>query len=435
MTDVQVGLSGIAGLLALIALRVPIAIAMIGVGSVGLAVLLGFGPMTGLLRSLPYEFAANWALSSLPTFLVMGYVAYHAQLTQGLFRAAKLWLSALPGGLAIATVFGAAAFSALSGSSIACAAAMGKIAVPEMRRSGYSATLATGTVAAAGTLGPLIPPSILLILYGIFIQQSIGKLFLAGLAVGLLTAAGYVIVILVWTTLFPAAAPRLVEKASSQERLASLRETLPSVVLVVLVFGGLFSGLFTASEAGAIGAVFAIVLGFLRGSLNGKTLLLALEESLSTTCVILLIAIGANLLVRFLAVSGTDQAISDWVIAVKPTQLEFFGIITVLYLILGMFLEPVGIMLLTIPILYPVLVSLDINLIWFGAILVKFLEIGMLTPPVGLNVFVIRSVVGDIAGTWTIFKGVAAFIVADMFVIGATMAWPDIVLVFVRVLE
>ncbi len=435
MTEAQIGISGIAGLLALIALRVPIAFAMISVGAVGLTVLIGFGPMTGLLRSLPYEFAASWALSSLPTFLVMGYVAYHAQLTQGLFRAAKLWLSALPGGLAIATVFGAAAFSALSGSSIACAAAMGKIAVPEMRRAGYSVRLATGTVAAAGTLGPLIPPSILMILYGIFIQQSISKLFLAGLAVGLLTATAYVITILLWATLRPAAAPRLAEKASLQERLASLRETVPSIILVVLVFGGLFGGLFTASEAGALGAAFAIIIGFLRGSLNWTTLRLALEEALSTTCVILLIAIGANLLVRFLAVSGTDQAISEWVIAVKPTQLGFFAIITVLYMILGMFLEPVGIMLLTIPIVYPVLVTLDINLIWFGAILVKFLEIGMLTPPVGLNVFVIKSVVGDIADTWTIFKGVAAFIVADMFVIGATMAWPDMVLYFVRLVE
>ena len=435
MTDVQVGLSGIAGLLALIALRVPIAIAMIAVGAAGLTVLIGFGPTTGLLRSLPYEFAANWALSSLPTFLVMGYVAYHAQLTQGLFRAAKLWLSALPGGLAIATVFGAAAFSALSGSSVACAAAMGKIAVPEMRRNGYSVRLATGTVAAAGTLGPLIPPSILMILYGIFIQQSISKLFLAGLAVGLMTAAAYVVTIVLWATLHPAAAPRLVEKASRAERLAALRETAPSIVLVVLVFGGLFGGLFTASEAGALGAALAVAMGFLRRSLDWKTLRLALEESLSTTCVILLIAIGANLLVRFLAVSGTDQAISEWVIAVDPSRLGFFAIITVLYMVLGMFLEPVGIMLLTIPILYPVLVSLDINLIWFGAILVKFLEIGMLTPPVGLNVFVIRSVVGELADTWTIFKGVAPFIVADMFVIGATMAWPDLVLFFVRLVE
>ena len=435
MTDIQVGITGIVGMLALIAVRVPIAIGMITVGAIGLTVLIGFGPMTGLLRSLPYQFAASWELSSLPTFLVMGYVAYHANLTQGLFRAAKLWLSALPGGLAIATVFGAAAFSALSGSSIACAASMGKIAVPEMRRAGYSVRLATGTVAAAGTLGPLIPPSILMILYGIFIQQSIGKLFLAGLAVGLLTALGYVITIWVWVTLWPGSAPRITERASLHERLASLRETLPSIVLVVLVFGGLFGGLFTASEAGALGSVFAVIIGFARGSLNWKTLRLALEESLSTTCAILLITIGANLLARLLAVSGTDQAISDWVVAFKPTQFEFFVIITVLYSILGMLLEPVGIMLLTIPIVYPVLVTLDINLIWFGAILVKFLEIGMLTPPIGLNVFVIKSVVGDLADTWTIFKGVAPFLVADAFVIGATMAWPDMVLFFVHLME
>jgi tripartite ATP-independent transporter DctM subunit len=435
MSDVQIGLTSVLGLLALVAVRVPIAFAMFATGAVGLTFLIGFGPMTGLLRSLPYGFAASWELSSLPTFLVMGYVAYHARLTQGLFRAAKLWLSALPGGLAIATVFGAAAFSALSGSSIACAASMGKIAVPEMRRTGYSVRLATGTVAAAGTLGPLIPPSILMILYGIFIQQSIAKLFLAGLAVGLVTALGYVITILVWVKLMPGAAPKYVETASMQERLASLRETLPSIVLVVLVFGGLFSGIFTASEAGALGSFFAVVIGFARRSLDWKTLRLALEESLSTTCAILLISIGANLFARLLAVSGTDQAISQWVVAVKPTQLEFFIIITILYSILGMLLEPVGIMLLTIPIVYPVLVSLDINLIWFGAILVKFLEIGMLTPPIGLNVFVIKSVVGDMADTWTIFKGVGGFLISDAIVVGMTMAWPGMVLYFVRLME
>jgi tripartite ATP-independent transporter DctM subunit len=435
MADELLGVAAIAALLLLIVLRVPIALAMILVSTTGITMILGFGPATGLLRSLPYEFAANWTLSSVPTFLVMGYVAHHAQLTQGLFRTAKLWLSFLPGGLAIATVFGSAGFSALTGSSVACAAAMGRIAVPEMIKSGYNVRLATGTVAAAGTLGPLIPPSILLILYGVFVQQPIAKLFLVGLAVGLLTLVAYVLTILAWALWKPHAAPRQLERPSLGERVGSLKNTIPALVMVAVVFGGMFGGIFTPSEAGAIGSTLAVLIGLTRRSLTLKGLRAALEEALSTTCVIFLIAIGASLLVRLLALSATDKLISDWVLAFNPTRVEFFVIVTVLYMILGMFLEPLGIMLLTIPILYPILVSLDIHLIWFGAILIKFLEIGMLTPPVGLNVFVIKNVVGSLCDTWTIFKGVAVFLVADFVVVVTTMIWPELPLYFTYLVD
>lgn len=435
MADELVGVAAIGALLLLIMLRVPIALSMILVSTTGITMILGFGPATGLLRSLPYEFAANWTLSSVPTFLVMGYVAHHAQLTQGLFRTAKLWLSGLPGGLAIATVFGSAGFSALTGSSVACAAAMGRIAVPEMVKSGYNVRLAVGTVAAAGTLGPLIPPSILLILYGVFVQQPIAKLFLVGLAVGLLTVVAYVLTILAWATWKPQAAPRQLERPSFGERFGALKGTFPALVMVVVVFGGMFGGIFTPSEAGAIGSSLAVLIGLTRRSLTLEGLRAALEEALSTTCVIFLIAIGASLLVRLLALSATDKLISDWVLAFNPTRAEFFIIVTLLYMVLGMFLEPLGIMLLTIPILYPILVSLDIHLIWFGAILIKFLEIGMLTPPVGLNVFVIKNVVGSLCDTWTIFKGVAVFLVADFVVVLTTMIWPELPLYFTRLVD
>jgi tripartite ATP-independent transporter DctM subunit len=435
MPEQLIGVAAIVALLGLIMLRVPIALSMILVSATGITMILGFGPAAGMLRSVPYEFAANWTLSSVPTFLVMGYLAHHAQLTRGLFRAAKLWFSALPGGLAIATVFGSAGFSALTGSSVACAAAMGRIAVPEMIKSGYNVRLAVGTVAAAGTLGPLIPPSILLILYGVFVQQPINKLFLVGLAVGLLTACGYVLTILVWSTWKPQVAPRQAHKPPLAERLGALRETAPALIMVLVVFGGMFGGVFTPSEAGAIGATLAALIGFVSRSLTLRGLRLALEEALSTTCVIFLIAIGASLLVRLLALSATDTLISDWVLALHPSRGQFFIIVTLLYMLLGMFLEPLGIMLLTIPILYPILVSLDIHLIWFGGILIKFLEIGMLTPPVGLNVFVIKNVVGSLCDTWTIFKGVAVFLLADFVVVVMTMAWPQLTLYFTRLVD
>lgn len=436
MTDAQIGIAGISLLFVAIALRIPIAVSLFLVSFGGITAILGMGPATSLLRSLPYEFSANWSLSSVPTFLVMGYVSYHAKLTQGLFRTAKLWLHALPGGLAVATVFASAGFSALSGSSVACAAAMGRIAVPEMIRNGYSVRMSVGTVAAAGTLGPLIPPSIILILYGIFVQQPIGKLFLGGLMVGLITAAAYVVTIIIWAKLWPS--PTLAAGAPTPplaERLASLRETLPALLLVVFVFGGMFAGVFTASEAGAVGASFAVLIGLFRRSLDLAGLRLALEEAMSTTVVVFLIAIGANLLVRFLALSGADQYISDLVLALEPTRAEFFVIIFVMYLFLGMFLEPVGTMLLTIPILFPVLIALDIDMLWFGVILVKFLEIGMLTPPVGLNVYVIKSVVGDLCDTWTIFKAVGAFLIADFFVVLIIMASPELALFFVNLAD
>jgi len=431
MSDAAIGLTGVLLLFILIALRLPIGIAMIVVSAGGIAIILDFQTMTTLLRSLPYDFSANWSLSSVPTFLAMGYICYHARLTSGLFRLAKLWLSGLPGGMAVATIFASAGFATMSGSSIASAAAMGRIAIPEMVRAGYSPTLAGGTVAAAGTLGALIPPSIILILYGIFVQQPIGKLFLAGIGMGLLTTAGYTVVVMLWARLYPAAAPHVGggDPANHRaERNAALRQTFPALLLVLGTFGGLFSGVFTATEAGAFGAFTAAIIGFGGRTLNVPGLLKALEEAIATTCVIFIISIGANLLVRFLALSGADQVISNWIISIDPTRAEFLLLVAVIYLFLGMFLEPVGSMLLTLPILFPVLEALHFDPVWFGVILLKFLEIGMLTPPVGMNVFVIRSVAGDVCSTGQLFRAVTVFILADAAVILLAIQFPQAIM-------
>lgn len=428
MTDVQIGFAGIAILLTLIALRVPIGVSLIGVSFGGIWLLVGERAAWGAIGIVPYSFAATWQLSSVPMFLLMGFLCFHAGLTKGLFDAARVWLSALPGGLAIATVFGAAGFAAVTGSSVACAAAMGRIAVPEMLRQGYDTSLATGTVAAAGTIGALIPPSILMIMYGILAEVPINQLFLGGVGAGLLTAFGYVMVITIRATLQPASAPRLIERVSYAERFRALKEIWPVLILVFGVFGGLFSGVFTPTEAGAVGAFLSFVIAELKGSLSLQEFRNALLETLLTTASLFIIAIGASMLTRFLAFSGAGDYLSQVVAAMGANELLLLLGISLIYLVLGMFLEPLGAMLLTLPILLPIVETTGFSLVWFGVLLTKFLEIGMITPPIGLNVFVIKGVVGDVASTSTIFRGIMWFLVADLMVVMLLIAFPQITL-------
>jgi len=243
MSDVGIGLSGLAALIALIAVRVPIGIALIGVSFTGLWLLMGPRIAWGALSIVPYQFTSSWILSSIPMFLFMGFISYHTQLTRGLFNAARVWLAALPGGLAIASIFGAAGFAAVSGSSIACSAAMGRIAIPEMIKHKYHPELATGTVAVAGTIGAMIPPSIILIIYGVIAQVSISQLFLGGVVAGLMTAAGYIVVVLIRVWLNPALAPERDQSVTLREKFAALRQTWPILLIMIGIFGGLFGGL------------------------------------------------------------------------------------------------------------------------------------------------------------------------------------------------
>lgn len=435
MDRVEIGLSGIGILLLLILLRMPIGISLIVVSFGGIWALVGLTPAWGILTAVPYDFGANWALTSVPMFLLMGFVCYHAGLTRGLFEAARKWLSGLPGGLAVATVFGAAGFSAVTGSSVACAAAMGRIAVPEMMRARYDATLATGTVAAAGTIGALIPPSILLLLYGIFVQVPISQLFIGGLGAGLLTVVGYVAVIIIRVRINPALAPATHERARFGEKLRALGETWPVLLLVIGVFGGLFAGIFTPTEAGAVGAFLAFAIAFAKGGLSGAGVRESLVETVQTTAAIFVIAIGANLLTRFLALSGASNFLSQMVIDFGADPVTLMIGIAIMYLVLGMFLEPLGAMLLTIPILLPILQDSGASLIWFGVVLVKFLEIGMITPPIGLNVFVIKGVVGKLVTTTQIFKGVTYFLLADLVVVALLMTFPQIILFLPSLLD
>jgi len=428
MSDVEIGFVGIGILVALIALRVPIGVSLIGVSFFGIWAIVGEKAAWGILGVVPYSFAATWQLSSVPMFLLMGFFCFHAGLTKGLFDAARVWLSGLPGGLAVATVFGAAGFAAVTGSSVACAAAMGRIAVPEMMRHRYDVSLATGTVAAAGTIGALIPPSILMIIYGIIAEVPISHLFLGGVGAGLLTAFGYVMVITIRATNNPELAPRLTETVPMAEKVAALKDTWPVILLMACVFGGLFGGLFTPTEAGAVGAFLSLVIAGIKGSLTLERFKNALLETLLTSASLFIIAIGASMLTRFLALSGAGDYLSELVVAIGANELMLLVGISAVYLVLGMFLEPLGAMLLTLPILLPIIATTGFSLVWFGVLLTKFLEIGMITPPIGLNVFVIKGVVGDLATTSTIFRGIMWFLVSDLIVIVLLIAFPDIVL-------
>lgn len=428
MTDVQVGLVGIGLLLALIALRVPIGVTMITVSFAGIWSIMGWNVAWGSLGVIPYQFSTNWVLSSVPMFLLLGFICYHARLTEGLFRAARMWLSGVPGGLAISGILGCAGFASVCGSSVACSAAMGRIAVPEMMNQRYSAELATGTVAAGGTIGALIPPSIIMILYGIIAQTSITELFLGGVAIGLLTMVSYILVILVRVKLNPALAPAVKEAIPFAEKVKALKDVWPILLVMVGIFGGLFSGVFTPTEAGAIGAFLSCVVALIARQLTWERFKNAILETLLTTTGLLIIGIGASLLQRFLALSGAGTYISELIIDQNADIAWVLLGIVAIYLLLGMFLEPIGAMLLTLPIVLPIINSAGLSLVWFGVVLTKLLEIGMITPPVGMNVFVIKGVVGNLITTTGIFKGIMWFLVADLVVLAFMMFFPDLVL-------
>ena len=428
MSELQIAGLFIGALFFLILMRIPIGVSLIAVSFAGLWSMFNWNIAWGSLGIVPYNFANSWVLSSIPAFLLMGFICYHTKLTQGLFSAAQVWLSGLPGGLAIASVFGCAGFAAVTGSSVACSAAMGKIAVPEMIRHRYSAELATGTVAAAGTIGALIPPSILMILYGIISRQSVSQLFLGGLVVGVITLIAYVLLIVVRVKLNPDLAPPVHTQATRAEKIRALGQTWPVLLIVIGVFAGLFGGVFTPTEAGAIGATLSALVALVYRTLTLKALRMAVVETITTTAALLIIAVGASLLTRFLALSGIGDALSSSILSFGVSPVLIMVGIVVVYLLLGMMLEPVGAMLLTLPVVLPLVDETGFSLLWFGVVLVKLLEIGMITPPMGMNVFVIKGVVGNIASLSTIFKGVFWFVIVDLLIVAVLIAYPDIVL-------
>ncbi|MBO6718534.1 MAG: TRAP transporter large permease subunit [Rhizobiaceae bacterium] len=433
--NLTAGLLGLLVLLILLALQVPVAIAMIIVAFGGVWIMFGLQPAIGVLANTPYDFVASWTLSAVPMFLLMGFVAYHAGLTAGLFDAAKLGLRKVPGGLGIAAILACSGFASVCGSSLATAASMGRIAIPEMVKAGYRPSFATGALAAGGTIGALIPPSILMIIYGVFAETSVTKVFVGGISVGILTAIFYTAVILLIAALRKDIVPRTPIGVEELSASGVFRAIWPVFVLIVLVFGGLFSGQFTATEAGAVGAAGAILISVVTGRMSWKVFGQSVLETLSTCASLFIIGVGAVMLTKFLGLSGVAGLIGGAVNDFELGYFELMLLIVVIYLILGMFMEPFGAMLVTLPVLLPVLNAQNIDLVWFGVFLVKLLEIGMITPPLGMNVFVIRNVASQYASLADIFRGVAIFIAADIVLIVLLIAWPELTLFLPRLMQ
>ncbi|MFO7856299.1 MAG: TRAP transporter large permease subunit [Paracoccaceae bacterium] len=426
MDDLTIGGLGFVAILALLALRVPIAFALGGVSFVGIWLVRSEGAAFGIMGSLPHDFASSWELSAVPMFLLMGAAAYQTGLTSSLYTAARLWLNELPGGLAVATNFTAAGFAAASGSSIATSAAVGRLAIPEMLKFGYDKALATGTVAASGTLGALIPPSIAFVIYGWFTEQSVGMLLIAGILPGLLTAALYTLMIVGRCMHRPELAPRVALKVTMSEKLQALGRVWPMPLLVVGVIGSIYSGLATPTEAGAVGAAFAFIIGGAQGRLTREALTNSVGDALRTTSSLFFLAIGAVMLTRFLAMAGVPAFIAEVVSDLELGPVALVAALAVVYLVLGMFLDPIGVMLLTLPVFLPAFHALELDLIWIGVIVVKMIEVGLLTPPVGLNVYVVKGVAGDSVPLSTVFRGVGWFLACELVILILLIAFPAI---------
>jgi tripartite ATP-independent transporter DctM subunit len=426
MTPIAIGLTGIASMFVLFALRVPIGIALILVGSIGFASVVGVDPALRMLGTLPFEHSYVYELCVIPMFLLMGNFAILSGISRDAFTAAYALIGHWRGGLASATVSSCAIFAAVSGSSLATAATMGQVALPEMRKYKYSDRLATGVVAAGGTLGILIPPSTAFILYGLLTQQSIGQLFLAGFLPGLLLTILFIATVFVVTRLNPAAGPAG-PRTTTAEKVRAVRQSWSIFALVFVVIGGIYSGIFTPNEAAAVGAFFAMLLALLRRKLNLTTMRQALADTVNTTVMIMLILIGAYILNPFLAVTNIPQTMADFVDGLDASPMVVLCFILLGYIILGTFFESYAMLVLTLPVIYPLIMRMGYDPIWFGVLMVIVIEMGMITPPVGLNVFVVKGIAKDVTMR-EIFIGIAPFWIAMLACLILVVAFPQIAL-------
>ncbi len=417
---------GFAVLFTLMLLRVPIGIAMGIVGIGGFAVLTSLNPALKLLELSPIRSLTDFNFGLVPLFVLMGTLANASGMSRELFNAANSWLGHLRGGLALSTIAACGGFAAICGSSVATAATLSKVALPEMNRFGYSQSLAAGTVAAGGTLGILIPPSLVLAIYGIITETDIGKLFVAGILPGLLAILMYMGAIRVIGQFRPVWLPSG-NRAPRAERLASLKEVWPILVVFVFVVGGIYGGVFTPTEAAAMGAGMVALIGFALRRLNLPSLYQCLRDALVTTGSLFIILIGAILFARFMTITQFPQTLADWMLSLELGSLGTLALIIVFYLILGCFMEALAIILLTVPIFFQTIVLLGYDPIWFGVIVVMVTELGLITPPFGLNVFVIKGEVPHVP-LRSIYAGVAPYIAADMLRLGILVAFPIIIL-------
>lgn len=424
MTSLTVGFIGIGVLFILLFSRMPIGFVMALVGFGGFAYLTGFDAALGILRIVPYRTFSDYGLSVIPLFILMGSFCFYAGLSKDLYDTVHKWIGQLRGGLAMATVGACAGFAAISGSSLATAATMGTVALPEMKRYKYDDRLATGAVAAGGTIGILIPPSIGLILYGVITEQSIGKLFLAGFIPGVLEAVFYMVTIYILCKRNPLMGPPG-PGTSLMQKITSLKDTWIVLALFVLVIGGIYMGVFSPTEAAGVGAFGAFLFGLARRKLGWQAFKGSLAETGKTTAMVFIILLGAIILGYFLAVSRLPFELATIIGDLTVNRYVILGIILVFYILLGAVMDSLAMMLLTVPIFFPLVMALGFDPIWFGIIIVRTMEIGLITPPVGLNVYVIKGVAKDVP-MQTIFRGIIPFLMADIAHVALLVAVPQI---------
>ena len=422
-----IGIIGIVAMLTLMALRMPIGIAMLLVGILGYASLNGIPAALSALGGAPYSYSAVYELAVIPLFVLMGNCAGASGMSRDLYNAAYAWVGHWRGGLASATVVACAGFAAVSGSSVASAVTMGRVCLPEMLRHNYSPRLAAGTVAAGGTLGILIPPSTAFVVYGILTEQSIGRLLLAGFLPGILLAALFVATVAIWTHFRPELGPPG-PVATRAERMHALSRSGPMVAIVAASIGGIYLGVFTPVEAAAVGAFLALAYAIWRRSLDGGSIAGVLLDTVRTTSFVFLILIGAFVFGPFLALSGLPEYIAQAIAGLPVPRLVILLILVVIYIVLGMFMEGFSILVLTLPIVIPIMQALHYDLIWFGVLMVILLEMGLISPPVGINVFVVKGLVPDVPMA-EIFKGIVPFFFAMAVCIALLIAFPQIALI------
>jgi len=426
MSPDAVAVIGFVALFALMLLRVPVGMAMGLVGVSGFAYLVGDGPALKLVGQTSMRTVTDYTFGVIPMFLLMGAFVTTSGMSRELFGAANTFVGHLRGGLGIATIVACAGFAAISGSSVATAATFSTVAYPEMRRYDYPQSFATGVIAAGGTLGAMFPPSTVLAVYGIITEQDIGRLFIAGILPGLLAVSMYILTVAVIGKLRPGFLPAGV-RAGAPERMKAIRGVWAPVLLFVFVIGGLYGGLFTPTEAGGMGAGGAFLIGVLRGRLDRADIRSSLLQATRTAAAVFTVLIGALLFGYFLTITQTPQKVTEFLTGLGVGRYGVLALIMLMYLVLGCLMDAMAMIILTVPIIFPVIRSLGFDPIWFGVIIVMTVELGLIHPPVGMNVFVIKSVVKDVKFS-TIFVGVLPFILTDLIRLVILIAFPIIAL-------
>lgn len=420
------GIIGVVAMLVLLLLGVPIAFAMALTGAVGLWILEGPGPAMAHTLLIPWAEGRSFVFVTIPLFVLMGQLVFRTGLASDLYDGVRTWISKVPGGMAITSVVACGAFGAVTGSSIATVATMGAIVMPEMRRYKYHPRLATGALAASGTLGILIPPSLIFIFYGVMTETSIGALFIAGIMPGILTAVMFSAIILVRCMITPSLGPPG-PGSTWKERWTSTIGLMPILGLFLLVIGGIYGGIFTPTEAAGVGCAGVLVTAAFRRRLSGSAMSKALEETALISAMIFAIIIGGYLVARFLAITGITEDLVSILVGMELGRVSFLLLLVLLYLVLGAMLDVFGMLVLTIPFLMPVVSELGISPIWFGVFAVVMAELALVTPPVGANVFVMRRTAPEVP-MGEIFMGVLPFVIGELVVIALLIAFPEIVL-------